>query len=514
MADEKKSIFDLIDKFGGYDGSFEDNWVEKDFTPSNVTVTLKNIVFIEKEKVFQIFFSVLSEVKINDVKLWLITTNEEGNDKLALHKKDSYTLQKDVLLTESIKITKEAFDNRQKKTNPLIFKINVTSSSVVNFNLNSPSFEIKTVGIYINEVTEEINEQDSKKNLFVLHFTYRSFNTGHNTVKISIHQSEKSEAFLSKIVDLTDSYETPGKISIYKTVIQDRQKRSTEPFFLKATTDDTLYSFSEPISKFNSVSTEKILENDITSEQLKKVWTNNTAITLSRIEDIVREMNTSYEINNVSIKLYDIFKVDTPLRRAHFFAQAFVESSANLGGAFKGEDLYYSVEKLRSGVPFSTFKNNPENHKTAGTIGGIKNANGKGWKRIPDEKAIANIAYADANRSPKFRIGNTQKGDGWLFRGRGMLQITGRENYTKVNKAINELLPKVVDLSSGKDVFTAKEAVFAGFGIWAQDELHLLADKGSTDADVNAVTAKVNVSTDSYQQRRDAFKRSKVAFNV
>lgn len=319
---------------------------------------------------------------------------------------------------------------------------------------------------------------------------------------------------MRKEVDLTDSYETPGKISVYKTFIQDRQKKSKEPFFLKATTDDSIYSFSEPIDKFNSTSTEKILVNDITPEQIKKVWTNTSAITLSRIEDIVREMNTSYKVDNVSTKLYDIFKVDTPLRRAHFFAQAFVESGSTLFGAFSGEDLYYTVEKLRSGSPFSTFKNNPENNKKAGTIGGIKNTNGKGWKRNPDIKAIANIAYADANRGKGFKLGNTKEGDGWLFRGRGLLQITGRENYTKVNKVINTLLPDSVDLSSGKDVFTAKEAVFAGFGIWAQDELYLLADKGSTDADVDTVTRKVNKSTKSYEDRVKAFHRTKVAFNV
>lgn len=56
--------------------------------------------------------------------------------------------------------------------------------------------------------------------------------------------------------------------------------------------------------------------------------------------------------------------------------------------------------------------------------------------------------------------------------------------------------------------------MFAGFGIWAQDELYLLADKGSTDADVDTVTRKVNKSTKSYEDRVKAFHRTKVAFNV
>lgn len=389
-----------------------------------------------------------------------------------------------------------------------------TSPSIYNFKLNNPPFEIKTVGIYINNVTEEINLTDSKKNLFIINFTYRSFNTGQKTVNISIHQNEKNEAFLSKVVDLTDSYETRGKISIYKNVIEERQKKSSDPFLLKATTEDDLFSFSDPIDKFNSDSTEKIAENDFTIEQLKMVWTNNSPITISRIEDIVREMNTSYEIDKVKKKLYEIFKVDTPLRKAHFFAQAYVESGYSLVGAFKGEDLYYTVEKLRSGSPFLTFKNNPENYIKAGKIGGVKNSNGSGWKKIPDEKSIANIAYADANRSPNFRLGNVKQGDGWLFRGRGLLQMTGRDNYYKVNLAINKLLPGIVDLSLGKDVFTAKEAVFAGFGIWAFEKIDELADLGNTDAHVNAITRKINISTNSYEERRNAFKRTKLIFNA
>ncbi|MBN9086260.1 MAG: glycoside hydrolase family 19 protein [Reyranella sp.] len=44
-------------------------------------------------------------------------------------------------------------------------------------------------------------------------------------------------------------------------------------------------------------------------------------------------------------------------------------------------------------------------------------------------EAIANFIYADANRPAGYRMGNTQAGDGWKYRGRGPMQLTGRDNY-------------------------------------------------------------------------------------
>jgi putative chitinase len=56
-----------------------------------------------------------------------------------------------------------------------------------------------------------------------------------------------------------------------------------------------------------------------------------------------------------------------------------------------------------------------------------------------DQKAIANIWYADENRSKWLRLGNTQKGDGWRYRGAGMLQDTGRYNTERDIKTVERL---------------------------------------------------------------------------
>lgn len=126
---------------------------------------------------------------------------------------------------------------------------------------------------------------------------------------------------------------------------------------------------------------------------------------------------------------------------------------------------------MRSGYPFLTFKTNPQNYKAAAIVGGKKNEKGI-WIKIPDEKGIANIAYADKNRQIGYKLGNINEGDGWKFRGRGLMQITGRSNYNEIQQVINQYLPNSgVDLSVGKDVFSAKEAVFAGLEDWVLGEL-------------------------------------------
>ena len=67
------------------------------------------------------------------------------------------------------------------------------------------------------------------------------------------------------------------------------------------------------------------------------------------------------------------------------------------------------------------------------------------FRTMPDEKAreylnnpkkLANFVYDDANRSASRKLGNTEEGDGWKYRGRGYIQVTGRENYKKLSKQL------------------------------------------------------------------------------
>jgi len=274
---------------------------------------------------------------------------------------------------------------------------------------------------------------------------------------------------------------------------------------------------SEPVKKKEERNEEKKnpCSDDFTLIQIKKVWT--SATNNIWLQSIVDELNKSYVVKEKSKKLYEIFELDTCLKRAHFFAQAFVESNTDLSGAFNGESLNYSVEALRSGYPFSVFKNNKKYYDYADEIGRKTEIDPKTKKKkiihLANQEEIANIAYDDANRGINYKLGNVNKGDGWKFRGRGLMQITGRSNYKSIQEIIDNRIPNSgIDLSLGKATFTAKEAVFAGLGDWILKKANTIAENGSTPEVVNSITAKINYSTNSYKDRRDAFLRTKEIF--
>lgn len=93
--------------------------------------------------------------------------------------------------------------------------------------------------------------------------------------------------------------------------------------------------------------------------------------------------------------------MNTCLKRAHFFAQAFVESSTDLSGAFNGESLNYSVEALRSGYPFSVFQKNKQYYDYADKIGRKSEIDPKTKKKrgvhSANQEEIANIAFVSSS---------------------------------------------------------------------------------------------------------------------
>ena len=112
----------------------------------------------------------------------------------------------------------------------------------------------------------------------------------------------------------------------------------------------------------------------------------------------------------------------SPERAAHFLGQVCIES---MNFQAVEENLNYSVDALMK--VFGRYFKTP--------------ADAKPYSRNP--QALANYVYMDKNRSKKSQLGNTRPGDGWAFRGRGFLQITGRANVRKF--ASDMRLPEVMD---------------------------------------------------------------------
>jgi putative chitinase len=168
------------------------------------------------------------------------------------------------------------------------------------------------------------------------------------------------------------------------------------------------------------------------------------------------------------------FQINTPLRLAHFLAQCGHES-----GGFKAtqENLNYSAQGL-NGI----FKKYFPTTATAAA-----------YARQPQK--IASKVYAN-------RMGNGSEasGEGYKFRGRGYIQLTGKENYTAFGKAIGE------DILSNPDVVSSKYALLSAAWFFSKNGLHKMADSGASDAVVTQITKRVNGGTIGLPDRIKHFK--------
>ncbi|MCE9540007.1 MAG: glycoside hydrolase family 19 protein [Bacteroidetes bacterium] len=167
------------------------------------------------------------------------------------------------------------------------------------------------------------------------------------------------------------------------------------------------------------------------------------------------------------------FNITNPLRLAHFLAQCGHESAG-----FKAvqENLNYSADGLKKIFP----KYFPGNLA-------------EGYARNPEK--IASKVYGG-------RMGNgdeTTK-EGFKFRGRGYIQLTGKDNYTRFAKFIGE------DTVSNPDLVATKYPLASAAFFFDSNKLWDICDKGADDATVTAVTKRVNGGTIGLADRIKHFK--------
>lgn len=174
------------------------------------------------------------------------------------------------------------------------------------------------------------------------------------------------------------------------------------------------------------------------------------------------------------------YNIDTPLRIAHFLAQILHES-----GHFKynEENLNYSAKALRS-VFGKYFKTDKEAEEYA----------------YKPEK-IANRVYAN-----RMGNGDEDSGDGWLRRGRGLIQLTGTDNYKACSKALNIDLMKNPDLI----VSNAEVCVETACWFWSSKRLNEWADKD----DIITITKRINGGLNGIESRKAILASAKQHLNI
>jgi putative chitinase len=96
--------------------------------------------------------------------------------------------------------------------------------------------------------------------------------------------------------------------------------------------------------------------------------------------------------------------------------------------------------------------------------------------------------------------GPESSGEGYKFRGRGYIQLTGKENYTAFGKSIGE------DMTVNQDKVAGPYALLSAAWFFSKNGLHRIADEGSSDAVVTKITKRVNGGTIGLVDRIKHFK--------
>lgn len=196
---------------------------------------------------------------------------------------------------------------------------------------------------------------------------------------------------------------------------------------------------------------------------------------MNNLIDIIKEIFPGNEFfidkYSDSISLLDTYGIQTALRKAAFLSQIGHES-----GGFRSveENLNYSADRLTIVFPKYYNHNEALDHH-----------------RQPQR--IANRIYAN-------RMGNgpESSGDGWKYRGRGLIQLTGKYNYQKFGDFSGS------DVLSNPDyLLTPEGAIYSAIWFWDTNGCSGFADRG----DIEGLTKKINGGINGLAHRKDLYNR-------
>jgi putative chitinase len=177
------------------------------------------------------------------------------------------------------------------------------------------------------------------------------------------------------------------------------------------------------------------------------------------------------------------FEINTPQRVAGFLSQTSHESG---GYTMLSENLNYRAATLAACWPnrFAVLGPDKKPIKENGKLVPTAVANSIAGK----PELIANLVYSS-------RMGNgpAESGEGWLYRGRGLKQLTGKFNYEKCGQALG------IDLVGNPDLLLEPMAAARSAGwFWKANNLSAFADID----DIKGMTKKINGGLIGYEQRQ------------
>lgn len=191
-------------------------------------------------------------------------------------------------------------------------------------------------------------------------------------------------------------------------------------------------------------------------------------ITKDQVEQLLHGNPDIDEWYSAMSLLFPKYEINTPARIAGFVAQCGHESQN-----FKTleENLNYSAEGLNRTFPKYFVK--------AGR-------DAQAYHRQPEK--IANVVYAN-----RMGNGDTASGEGWKFRGRGVIQLTGKDNYSRFAKYVGKSIDETIEYLK-----TKQGALESACWFWKTNGLNEIADSG----DIVAMTKRINGGTIGLEDRQ------------
>jgi putative chitinase len=186
--------------------------------------------------------------------------------------------------------------------------------------------------------------------------------------------------------------------------------------------------------------------------------------TQSHLQQMIPGNNEVAEWYQSLCEILPQYDITTPERVVGFVSQCAHESN---NFRTLEENLNYSADNLLK--TFSRY------------FGPAPKRNASEYAGNPEK--IANYVYMDEFRSTKGQMGNTQPGDGWRFRGRGIKQLTGRNNYSAFGRTVGMTAEQAADY-----VATKKGALESACWFWKNKNLNRFADS----RDVKGLTRAIN----------------------
>jgi len=205
-------------------------------------------------------------------------------------------------------------------------------------------------------------------------------------------------------------------------------------------------------------------------------------VTPEQIATIAPNCRSSYrEAFALGQEVLDAFGISVnPLRVANFMAQILHESG---GLSILFENLNYSPERL----PVVW----PSRFKPKGPLDPASFAH--------NPERLANEVYGK-------RMGNTAAGDGFLYRGRGMLQLTGKDSYAEATAILRKTTPAAPDFTvTPDDALDAQWCLKVAAAEWRSKGCNELADSDS----IVTITQRINGGQTGIAQRKEWAKRTK-----